>query len=97
MKDALGLADRLRVDVNIFSSEQSEVRERLPQLPASCWESAESLLRDREVYERDGVFPSIVIDWIINKLKSYNDKDLSKRLSDKDELKKLIAEYLHCG
>lgn len=71
--------------------------ERLPQLPASCWESAESLLRDREVYERDGVFPSIVIDWIINKLKSYNDKDLSERLNDKDELKKLIAEYLHCG
>lgn len=97
MEDALELADRLCVDVNIFSSEQGEVRERLPQLPASCWESAESLLRDREVYERDGVFPSIVIDWIINKLKSYNDKDLSERLNDKDELKKLIAEYLHCG
>ena len=97
MEGALELANKLYVDVNIFSSEQSEVRERLPQLPSSCWESADSLLRDREIYQRDGVFPPIVIDEIAKKLKGYNDKALSEKLYGKeDEIKKLVDEYLHC-
>jgi len=98
MEGALELANKLYVDVNIFSSDQSEVQKRLPQLPASCWESAESLLRDREIYQRDGVFSPTVIDEIAKKLKSYNDKDLSEKLYAKeDEVKKLIDEYLHCA
>ena len=97
MGGALELANKLYVDVNIFSSDQSKVREKLPQLPSSCWESAESLLRDREIYQRDGVFSPTVIDEIVKKLKSYNDKDLSKRLYDKeDKIKELVDEYLHC-
>ncbi len=97
MKGALKLAKKLYIDVNIFSAEQKEVRERLPQLPSSCWESAESLLRDSEIYQKDGVFSPIVIDEIVKKLKSYNDKDLSERLYGKEaEIKKLVDEYLHC-
>lgn len=97
MEGALELANKLYVDVNIFSSEQSEVREKLPQLPSSCWESAETLLRDREIYQRDGVFPPMVIDEIAKKLKGYNDKALSERLYGKeDEIKRLVDEYLHC-
>ncbi len=97
MEGALELADKLYVDINIFSPEQSRVQERLPQLPSSCWESAESLLRDREVYQRDGVFSTIVIDEIVKKLKAYNDKGLSERLHGKDsEIKKLVDEYLYC-
>lgn len=97
MEGALELANKLYVDVNIFSPDQSGIRERLPQLPSSCWESAESLLRDSEIYQRDGVFSPIVIDEIVKKLKSYNDKDLSQRLYAKeDEIKKLVNEYLHC-
>jgi len=97
MANALELAKKLYVDVNIFPSAQSEVRKRLPQLPTSCWQSAESLLKDREIYQKDGVFPPIVIDKIAEKLKSYNDKDLSEKLfGKKEEIKKLIDEYLHC-
>jgi len=97
MKGALELANKLYVDVNIFSPEHGGVQEKLPQLPASCWESAESLLRDREIYQQGGVFPPVVIDEIAKKLKSYNDKDLSERLYGKeDEIKKLVEEYLHC-
>jgi len=97
MEDALNLARKLYVDVNIFSPNQSDVRERLPQLPSSCWESAESLLRNREVYQRDGVFSPIVIDEIVKKLKSYDDRELSERLHDnKSEIKKLVDEYLYC-
>jgi len=97
MEGALELTNKLYVDVNIFSSEQSGVREKLPQLPSSCWESAETLLEHREIYERDSIFSPVVIDEIVRKLKSYNDKGLSEKLHGKeDEIKKLIEEYLHC-
>ncbi len=98
MKDALELAKKLYVDVNIFSPEHKEVQEKLPQLPASCWESADNLLRDREIYQKDHVFSAIVIDEIAKKLKDYNDEGLSEKLYGKeDEIKKLIDEYLHCA
>ena len=97
MEGALELADKLYVDVNIFSPEHEKIQERLPQLPSSCWESAECLLRDRKIYERDGVFSPLVVDGLVKTLKSYNDKDLSERLYAKeDEIKKLVDEYLHC-
>ena len=97
MEGALDLADRLYVDVNIFSPEHKAIRERLPQLPTSCWESAECLLRDRQIYERDSVFSPVVVDGLVRMLKSYNDKDLSERYYGKgDEIKKLVDEYFHC-
>jgi glutamine synthetase len=98
MKDALELADKLYVDVNIFSPEHKEIQERLPNLPASCWESADMLLRDRQIYQRDSVFSPAVIDGLAEELKSYDDKDLSERLYlRKEEIKKLVEEYLHCA
>jgi len=97
MKDALDAAQKLYVDVNIFADEHKAVQERLPQLPASCWESADHLLKDRKVYEKDGVFPPAVIDGIARTLKGYDDKDLSERLYGKtDEIRKLVAEYFDC-
>lgn len=71
---------------------------KLKQLPSSCSEAAEMLDKQRHYYERDGVFPTMIIDRIISDLKRYNDKDLSERLSGKDEnLKDLIREFIHCG
>ena len=98
MEGALELAKSLYVGVNIFSPEHKAVQEKLPQLPASCWESAEKLLEDRQIYQRDGIFPSLIIDGVARKLKSYDDKDLSEKLYGKEEeIKKLIDEYLHCA
>ena len=98
MKSALEYAQELYVDVNIFAPEHKEVQERLPQLPTSCWESAECLLRDRAIYERDGVFSPVVVDGLAKMLKGYNDKDLSERFYGKgDEIKKLVEEYFHCS
>ena len=97
MEGALDLADKLYVDVNIFSPEHRRLQETLPQLPASCWESSECLLKDRQIYERDGVFSPVVIDGLVKTLKSYDDKDLSERYYGKgDEIKKLVDEYFNC-
>jgi glutamine synthetase len=95
MKDALEYAEKLYCDVNIFDRE--DIQEKLPQLPASCAESAEYLLKDRKIYEKDGVFPPAVIDGTVEMLRSYDDKDLSQRLFGKqEEIQKLVDEYLHC-
>lgn len=97
MKDALELANKFYVDVNIFAEEHKKIQEKLPQLPASCWESANCLIEDRAIYEKDGVFSPLVIDGIAKALKSYDDKDLSERLYGKDEeIRKLVEKYLHC-
>jgi glutamine synthetase len=96
MKDALQLSQKLYVDVNIFLSKNKSLQEKLPHLPTSCWESAENLLKDREIYEKAGVFPPGVIDGVVKNLKSFDDKDLSERFYGKgEEIKKLVEDYLH--
>lgn len=96
-EDALEIADKLYVDVNIFHDEHKAIQERLEQLPTSCDASAEMLIKDRSVYEQGGVFSPIAIDEVYKKLKGYEDKDLSERLYKKDEeIAKLVEKYLHC-
>ena len=93
---SLELAQQLYVDGDIFAAENKSIRERLLLLPSSCWESAEKLVHDRAIYEKDGVFSSVVIDGIVGKLRSFNDKDLSEKLYGKEEeIKKLVTEYLN--
>ncbi len=91
MKNSLSLVKHLCVD-------NHPVRRKLPRLPASCWESAERLIKDRRIYERDNVFSSVVIDGVASKLKGYGDKQWNKNISgSKGRLKKLIKEYLYCS
>jgi glutamine synthetase len=98
MDNALETAGKLYVDYNVFKNKDRADRKKLESLPASCWESAECLLAQRTVFERDGVFPAGVIDNVAAKLKAYNDKDLSEKLFNKnDEIRKLVNEYLHCS
>ncbi len=98
MPGALKVADDLYVSYNIFSGSDKGSRKKLDSLPASCWESADCLLEKREYFERGGVFPAGVIDNIVSKLKSYNDKDLSERIHDKpEEISKLVRHFLHCS
>lgn len=98
MEDALELANKLYVGVNIFHAEHKTIRDKLPQLPTSCWESAECLSKDRKIYERDSVFPAVVIDGLIKMLKDYNDRDFSEKYYGKaDEINKMIEEHFHCS
>ena len=96
MENALELAEKLYVDVNIFSQENKEIENRLPQLPTSCWASAESLLKQRSVYEQDNVFPPSAIDSVAAQLKRYDDKGLSEHFYGKgQEIRKLVEDYIH--
>ena len=54
-------------------------------------------LRD-EIFEKYNVFSPAMIDGIINKLQSYNDKILRSELKDNPEaMLALVNRYFHCG
>jgi len=96
MASALELAEKLYVDVNIFAPENKELQDSLPQLPTSCWESAECLLSQRAMYQESGVFPKGLVDAKAEMLKHYDDRGLSDRFYGRgDDIKKLVDEFLH--
>lgn len=98
MPDALRRAEDLYVDYNVFSSERKAGRKKLESLPSSCWESAEFLLAQREVFEKDSVFPSGVIDNVVKRLKAFDDEGLSEKLFNKqEEIGALVRKFLHCS
>ncbi|HLP71825.1 MAG TPA: glutamine synthetase family protein [Bacteroidales bacterium] len=97
MENGLEKANELYVDYNVFDGGKAK-NKKLDALPSSCSESAECLQTSRKLYEKDGVFPSGVIDNVIAKLRSYNDEGLSEKLYNKpDEISKLVKKYLHCS
>jgi glutamine synthetase len=97
MGNGLRKAEDLYVDYNIFQSQNKSLK-NLESLPASCWESADCLIAQRDYFEKDGVFPAGVIDSVVSKLKAYDDKGLSEKLyNKKEEIGTLVRKYLHCG
>ena len=98
MKDALEFAAKTYVDVNIFHEEHKDKVKSLNSLPDSCWESAEMLEKQREIYERHGVFSAHIIDGIIKDLKKFNDKYIRKELeTNPDRMMEFVSKYYYCG
>lgn len=74
------LADSVYVAGNIFKDEK--LLSRLASLPKSCVESARILLQKRDCYERDGIFPPSIIDYVGNLLLAEQDEFMNKSLMD---------------
>ncbi|MGB8952468.1 MAG: glutamine synthetase family protein [Candidatus Aminicenantales bacterium] len=95
----LELAERLYVKGNIFT--EKELLNKLPVLPTSCIESSRILLKKRELYERDGVFPPSIIEYIAMLLQRENDESMNKKLADLPaddrlhETRKIMHKDLH--
>ncbi|PID26547.1 MAG: glutamine synthetase [Candidatus Cloacimonadota bacterium] len=82
----------------LYVAEDASKREDLDQLPASCYEAAEMLEAQRELYEKDGIFPPMMIDKLISELKAHDDKDMSEKLfGNADALQDLVNKHIHCG
>ena len=95
--DSLEKANKMYVNVNIFDDEHKDLYNSLNSLPTSCYDSAVCLEEDNEFYHKEGVFPKGSIRGFVNKLKKYNDKDLSERLYNKQvEIQQLVEQYIHC-
>lgn len=96
--DALKLAERTYVDVNIHAKENARRLASLATLPTCCVESAECLEGQREFYESRNVFAPAMIDGVIRQLKEFDDKELASRLqTDPIGLQKLVSRYFYCG
>lgn len=79
-KDSLKIAEKLYVTGNIFKDKS--ILKKLPKLPKSCVESGRVLLRKKDLYEREGIFPDSVINYFAKKLKAEKDEFMNKQLSD---------------
>lgn len=97
-KEALKIADKTYVDVNIHAKENAGRLARLATLPTCCVESAEALEKQRSIYESRDVFAPMMIDSTIRQLKDFDDKNLAARLqTDPVELQALVGRYFYCG
>lgn len=98
MPNALDVAQKTYVDVNIHDKENESVLEHLSSLPDSCAASADLLEKQREAYEEAGVFSAGMIDGIIAELRAFDDRTLRHDIkNDAKKVKKLVDRYFHCG
>lgn len=97
-EDALAIAERTYVNVNIHQQAHADKLKMLEQLPDSCAASAECLQRQRSVFEQHQVFSPAMIDGIVRKLQAYDDRTLRSSLHDKpEEMLELVKKHFHCG
>ena len=98
MENAFEVAERTYVNVNIHRKENADKLSSLAQLPDSCAASADCLERQRAVFEEHNVFSPAMIDGIIKRLRSYNDRALRADIGDdREEMLALVRRYFHCG
>jgi glutamine synthetase len=98
MENALKFAERTYVNVNIHKPEEKERMMSLAQLPASCWDSAVELSKNRTIYENHGVFPAEMIDDMIKHLKSFKDQNIRDDIKkEPKKMMELVNKYFHCG
>ena len=98
LENALEIAEKTYVNVNIHQKENEDKLKDLAQLPDNCSASADCLEKQRAIFEKYNVFSPSMIDGIISKLKSYDDKTLRQDIGDdQDQMIKLVYRYFHCG
>ena len=97
-EEALDIARKTYVDLDIHKAENAAKLSTLDALPASCIESAKCLDSSRAVFEAMGVFEPKMIDGIIKVLKDYDDGSLhSKASSHPGLMKEIVEKYFYCG
>jgi glutamine synthetase len=79
-KEALERTQKAYVTGNIFKDKA--LLESLPALPASCMASARLIREKRALYERDGIFPESIIDYVANLLEQERDENMNQYLAD---------------
>jgi glutamine synthetase len=98
MDNALEVAEKTYVNVNIHAAENADRLATLAQLPDSCVASAACLERQRQVFEERNVFSPAMIDGIIAQLRAFDDERLRSEIEGyPEEIQKLVTQYFHCG
>jgi len=90
--------EALKIAEELHAEADKSLSRKLGTLPRSCWETADSLEKDRQFYEADEVFPKRLIDKTIEVLKAFKDADLWKELNNApNRFEDVVREYLHYG
>jgi len=92
---SLELAEKLYTKRDVFKDKK--LLDAFPPLPASCVESSRLLLKKRDLYEREGIFPPGIIEYLVNNLEMENDEKMSQKLQSLHEDKRLheIRKVMH--
>jgi glutamine synthetase len=96
---SLELAQKLYGAADI-SQEKNRI-DSFPKLPSSCVASSRLLAEKRDLYEKGGIFPTSIIDYIIDLLNNEDDADLSRKLAKLSgadylrEVRKVMHRNLH--
>jgi glutamine synthetase len=95
--DALEVAEKTYVNVNIHKDENKAVLDSLNVLPDSCAASADCLEAQRAFYEKDGIFSPAMIDGLIASLRKFDDRTLRQDIgNDQAKILELVEKYFHC-
>lgn len=96
--DALEIAAKTYVNVNIHKDENKALLNSLATLPDSCAASADCLEANRASFEAMGVFSPAAIDGVLSMLRAYNDRSLRAEIQDNpDAMLELVKKYFYCG
>ncbi len=96
MPDAMDIAEKLYVNVNIHKEDCRDKAKYLGHLPSSCVESAQALKSKRSTFETESIFPSGTIDNIIKTLEAFEDTELREKFqNDKEMLNDFVLKNMH--
>jgi len=88
-KDSLELAKKLYSERD--SLQRGKGLSAFPSLPGSCVASSRLLLKKRDLYEREGIFPPGIIEYLATILKAEDDEIINQKMKTLAEDKRLQA------
>ncbi len=95
MPDALDVAAKTYVDVNIHAAENASRLEVLDCLPVDCASSADCLEAVRSIFEEHGVFSAGMIDGILKKLRSYDPAEAAAAKADPAKMLEMVNRFFN--
>lgn len=97
LPDALDIARKTYVDVNIHSAENASRLKELSTLPANCHESAAALREAEAVFESEGVFSPEMIRGVESRLMAQDVEGARAALRDPALMLEIVRRHFHCG
>ena len=68
------------------------------RLPSSCADSADALESERATFEADSIFPTELVDAVLDRLRAYDDATLLKKVAKDDDARvELVRCHWHVG
>ncbi|MDE6565392.1 MAG: glutamine synthetase family protein [Muribaculaceae bacterium] len=97
MSDALEVAERQYVDIDIHKPENAAKLASLPTLPANCPASADCLEARESIFEEYGVFPAGALKAVEKRLRAFDGERYARALAEPELMLEIVREHFYCG